>query len=107
MQGIAAHAKAIITEEVEQAGYRVLRILLFGSRARGEARPYSEWDFFVIIDREIPREEKSSITTKVSLRFAELGLYADVILQSQETVEAHRDNTGFLAYYVLKEGVAI
>jgi predicted nucleotidyltransferase len=47
VQDIPAQAKAIITEEVERVGYRVLRILLFGSRARGEARPDSDWVLFV------------------------------------------------------------
>jgi predicted nucleotidyltransferase len=105
--GIAAQAKAIIAEEVERAGYRVLRVLLFGSRARGEARPDSDWDFFVIIDREPSREEKQAIATKLSLRFAELDFYADVIIQSEAVVQARKQNTGFLTYYVLKEGVPI
>jgi len=105
--GIAAQAKAIIAEEVERAGYRVLRVLLFGSRARGEARPDSDWDFFVIIDREPSREEKQAIATKLSLRFAELDFYADVIIQSEAVVQDRKQNTGFLTYYVLKEGVPI
>jgi predicted nucleotidyltransferase len=46
MQEVVAQAKAIIDEVMEGAGYRVLRILLFGSRARGDARPDSDWDFF-------------------------------------------------------------
>ena len=107
MQDVLTQAKAILTEEVEQAGYRVLRILLFGSRARGESRADSDWDFFVITDREPSREEKQRITTKLSLRFAKLGFYADVILQSEALVQSRKGNTGFLAYYVLKEGVPI
>jgi hypothetical protein len=39
-------AKAVITKEVEQAGCQVRRILLFGSRARGEGRLDSDRDFF-------------------------------------------------------------
>jgi len=107
MQDIAVQAKAVITEEVERAGYRVLRVFLFGSRARGGARPDSDWDFFVITDREPSREEKQAITTKLSLRFAELGFYADIILQSEARVQSRKGNTGFLAYYALKEGVPI
>jgi predicted nucleotidyltransferase len=107
MQDIAVQAKAVITEEVERAGYRVLRVFLFGSRARGGARPDSDWDFFVITDREPSREEKQAITTKLSLRFAELGFYADIILQSEALVQSRKGNTGFLAYYALKEGVPI
>ncbi len=45
MEETLREVKRIIQEEVEGAGYRVRRLLLFGSRARGEARPDSDWDF--------------------------------------------------------------
>ncbi len=104
---ILAHAKAIITEEVERAGYRVRRILLFGSRARGEARPDSDWDFFVITDREPPYPEQREMKARIRRRFVEAGFWGDVLLQSQEVVERRKASTGFLTYYVLKEGVEI
>jgi predicted nucleotidyltransferase len=100
-------AKAIIQEVVEGAGYRVLRILLFGSRARGDARSDSDWDFFVITDREPTRAEKRAIQTELSLRFAQLGFYADVVLQSDALTEARKGNTGFITYYALKEGMPV
>ena len=107
MQDVLAQVKAIITGEVEQEGYRVLRILLFGSRARGDACPDSDWDFFVITDREPSRQEKAEIASRLSCRFAELGFYADVLFQSEALVQARKGNTGFLTYYVLKEGVPV
>jgi len=107
MQEITAQAKAIIHEVVERAGYRVLRILLFGSRARGDARLDSDWDFFVVTDREPTRSERQAIQTELSLRFAQLGFYADVVLQSDALTEARKGNTGFITYYALKEGVPV
>jgi len=50
---------------------------------------------------------KHAITTRISIPFAEVDFYPDVTLPSQEKVEAHKENTGFLAYYVLKEVVAL
>ena len=38
-------AKKSITEEVEKAGYKVDRIILFGSRARGDYNMTSDRDF--------------------------------------------------------------
>ncbi len=32
----------------------MIKILLFGSRVRGMGRKESDWDFFVVADREIP-----------------------------------------------------
>jgi len=100
-------AKAIITEEVERAGYQVLRILLFGSRARGEARPDSDWDFFVITDREPTYPELRDMATRIRRRFVKAGFWGDVFVQSEEVAQKRKENTGFLTYYVLKEGVEI
>jgi predicted nucleotidyltransferase len=61
MQEVPAQAKRLISEVVAQADYEVQRILLFGSRARGEALPDSDWDFFVITDCEPSPEEKRVI----------------------------------------------
>ncbi|GIW93944.1 MAG: hypothetical protein KatS3mg110_1985 [Pirellulaceae bacterium] len=54
MDGRLQRAKTVITEEIERAGYRVQKILLFGSRARGDARPDSDCGFLVITDQEVP-----------------------------------------------------
>lgn len=47
-----SRAKEIITGGAERMGFPVRRILLFGSRARGEARANSDWDFFVMIEED-------------------------------------------------------
>lgn len=47
MEKVLQIAKTIIVKEVEKAGCRVNKILLFGSRARGEACPDSDWDFYL------------------------------------------------------------
>lgn len=107
MDDILICAKAIITDEVERAGYRVRRILLFGSRARGEARPDSDWDFFVVTDQEPPYPERRNIAARIRRRFVKVGFWGDVCIQSEETVQKRKANTGFLTYYVLKEGVEI
>jgi predicted nucleotidyltransferase len=113
MQDIAVQAKAIITEEVERMGYRVLRVFLFGRRARGSARPDSDRDFFGITNREPAREEKQAITTRLSLRFAKLGFYqVPGVGYRVPGVGYSAPNTWYpvpthLPYYGLKEGVPI
>ena len=46
-------AKKIITEEVEKAGYQVDRIILFGSRVRGDYKEDSDYDLFIILKQNI------------------------------------------------------
>ena len=82
-------------------------ILLFGSRAKGKANRDSDWDFFVITDREPPYPEIRDIATRIRRRFVKAGFWGDVFIQSEETVEQRKGNTGFLTYYALKEGVEI
>ena len=107
MDDIVKRAKAIITEEVGKAGCVVKRLILFGSRARGDSRPDSDWDFYVVIDRDISLEERRRITGSIGLRFVEAGFYGDVFIQSEKVVREREGNTGYLTYYVMKEGVEI
>jgi len=107
MQDILTQAKAASVEVVEDAGYRVLCILLFGNRARGDTRHDSDWDLFVITDCEPTRQEKQAVQAELSLRFAQIGFYADVILQSDAPTTTRKENTGYLTYYALKEGASI
>ena len=69
MQEVPAQAKRLISEVVAQADYEVQRILLFGSRARGEALPDSDWAFFVITDCEPSPEEKRVIQMELIPNF--------------------------------------
>ncbi len=107
MTEILQKAKRIIREEVESTGYKVQRILLFGSRARGEAQPDSDWDFYVIIDANAPAKIRWEIADRISGRLADEGIWADVFVQSEEIVRERANNTGYLTYYVLKEGIEI
>lgn len=107
MQEQLRRAKEIINEEVHKSGCQAKRVLLFGSRARGDARPDSDWDFYVVVDRGLPYSERWGISDRIRLRFARAGFSGDVFVQSEEVVRRRKNNTGFLTYYVLKEGVEI
>ena len=107
MDGIITQAKAIITEEVEGAGCCVKRLFHFGSRVRGDFRPDSDWDFYVVIDRDLSYSDRWVISDRIRLRFVREGFSGDVFIQSERTVQERKGNTGFLTYYVLKEGVEI
>ncbi len=104
---ILQRAKRIITEEVEKADCRVERVLLFGSRARGDARADSDWDFLVVIDRNLPERQLWDISDNIRLRFVEEGFWGDVFVQPLETLLSHQADTGYLAYYALKEGAEL
>jgi len=107
MRETLTRAKAIIREEVEKAGYEVRRVILFGSRARGEALPDSDWDFYVVTAPDAPPKVRWAIADRICERLAEEEIYADVFVQSETVVAERAGNTGYLTYYVLKEGVEV
>ncbi|MEJ5250944.1 MAG: nucleotidyltransferase domain-containing protein [Chthonomonadetes bacterium] len=107
MDSITKRAKAIILEEVQRAGCVARHILLFGSRAKGTARPDSDWDFYVIIDKDLSTSERLSLSDLIRRRFVQAGFCGDVFIQSEAVVRERKDNTGFLTYYALKEGIEI
>jgi len=97
----------IIKKEVESAGLKIINILLFGSRARGNYKKDSDWDFYVIVDKDIGFSEKREIARKIRRKLAELKIPNDIIIQSASIVERRKDDAGYLTYYVLKEGVGV
>jgi predicted nucleotidyltransferase len=97
-------AKEVITAELEKAGFKVRKIILFGSRAREDWRDDSDWDFFVLIDREIDFPHKRKICTRIRRKLIKLDISADIILQSEATANLREGNVGYLTYYVTREG---
>lgn len=100
-------AKAIIREEVEKAGLTLRQVLLFGSRARGEARPDSDWDFLVIVDQKPERSACVHLETRIGVRLVLARMPADVIILSEEEFANQRKDTGYIAYYAVRESITL
>jgi len=97
----------IIKETIENKGLKVLKIILFGSRAKDTAREDSDWDFFVIIDKKLSFNEKWDIIDEIKIKLAKLKIPNDILLKSEDEVEESKDDVGRITYYVLKEGVEV
>ena len=100
-------AKKIIMEEAEKAGYKVDSIILFGSRARGDFKEGSDWDFFVVTDKNIFKEDMKMILRNIRRRMAVNKISNDIVIKSKDIYKNQKNDTGFLSYYVNKEGVNI
>ena len=88
-------AKTIINEEVEKAGYKVDRIFLFGSRARGDYKEGSDWDFFVLIDKDIFKEDLKIILRNIRRRMAINNISNDIVVKSKQTYKNQINDAGF------------
>lgn len=100
-------ADAIIREEAQRLGVGVRRILLFGSRARGTARPDSDWDFLIIVDRVLERPLRLRLETNIGVRLVLERLPSDVLILAESQFDEHKRDVGHIAYYINKEGITL
>ena len=99
--------KETIEKVLRQYDVQPLKIILFGSRARGNYKGDSDWDCFVIVEGELDRGKKREIVARIRMELARLRIPNDIIIQSSATFEKRKNDVGYLSYYVLKEGVEI
>ena len=85
--------------------YAPLRVLLFGSTARGEAGPDSDIDLVVVLDDDVPAEALSWRRRHLARR----GYHGAVdIIPCRESVLAERSRAaGSFADSVLREGIVV
>jgi len=77
------------------------RIILFGSQARGDATPDSDFDLLVVKDEvESPRAESARIYRAL----AGLSIPVDIVVTRSDYVMAHRDIVGTVVRPALREG---
>jgi HEPN domain-containing protein/predicted nucleotidyltransferase len=79
-------------------------ILLFGSRARGDAREDSDYDLLLVLrdDADVERERSAAYA---ALR--DVGLSADVLASSVSDYQRWQHDPGFLDWLVAREGVLL
>jgi uncharacterized protein len=82
-------------------------IILFGSRARGNAHRLSDYDILVIIGQSIEPRKKIDIIEDIRSELADLFISSDIILKSREEVDYYKTKIGSVVREAFKEGVAL
>lgn len=80
------------------------RVILFGSHARGEAGPQSDLDLLVV-EPTVDNPVNESVRLRRTLRG--LGLFADVIVVSEDEAERWGQTYGTVIHAALSEGHAL
>ena len=93
-----------VTERVRQTFPELVRLLLYGSRARGDARPDSDYDLLVVTP--LPPEARNRA---VALRLALLDLDStfDIVVMTPAEFESLRTSAGYWQRSVLREAVVL
>lgn len=81
-------------------GFHPRRVILFGSQARGEAKPHSDFDFIVLMD-----EVGDRLRIAADMHAAKRGLLVgcDFVVATEEEYEIERRIPGSVFYYADRE----
>jgi predicted nucleotidyltransferase len=81
-----------------------VRIILFGSRARGTASGDSDVDLLVVTDRPGSKRQQA---VAIDLALADIRVAKDVVVVGAEELARERDVVGTIAYPAWREGVVL
>lgn len=96
-------AETLLREVVERIRrtVRPQRIVLFGSRARGDARPDSDLDLLVVQRSGVPRHRRS---VPIYRALADIPVEVDVIVYTPQEIDDWRDVPEAFVTTALREG---
>jgi len=81
-----------------------LRIILFGSAARGEMGPHSDLDVLVVVAEGTHRRHTAQ---KIHRHMIGFPLAVDVVVATESDLRQYRDNFSLVYYPALREGEEI
>lgn len=99
--------KQIVLDTLSKLDVKVLKILLFGSRARNEFNQDSDWDLLIILKQNISREVKIEISFQIGMALAKKDITSDIIIRSQAEVKKFMKRVNSVTKTAIKEGVPL
>lgn len=97
---------SIIKREVK-AVFPDSEILLFGSRARQENQPSSDYDLVIIIPDTLDIKQKWFFQAKIRKTLAKAKIPIDIIIQSKSELEINKVRPGHIVQAAMEEGIYI
>ena len=94
----------LIIDDVVQrliGSFDPLKIILFGSRARGDANPDSDWDFLVVMPDGTDRQAAAVGMLK---RLADLPIAKDVVVTTPQDLDRRFDDVSSVLLPAMEEG---
>lgn len=83
------------------ATVRPVRIVLFGSAARGALHPHSDLDLLIVMPNGTHRRRTAQ---RIYQAIAPLGVAADVVVVTESDVHDYADDFSLVLYPALREG---
>jgi predicted nucleotidyltransferase len=82
------------------------KIILFGSRARGDARADSDYDFLIVKDGIGNEREVTRLAYRALLRHGST-IPVDLIAVDTAVFERRKEDPGMIYYYASVEGIVV
>jgi len=82
-------------------------ILLFGSRARQDHSPSSDYDLVIITNETLDIEQKWFYQAQIRKTLAQEKIPIDIIIQSENEFKINKARSGHIMRYASQEGVVI
>lgn len=83
---------------------RPLRIILFGSAARGETGPGSDIDLLVVMPDGTHRRHAAQ---RLYAGIRHIGIPFDLLVATPSDLQKHRENIGLIYPVILREGIEV
>jgi DNA polymerase sigma len=83
------------------------RIILFGSRARGDALESSDFDILVVVNDLLSVQEKRGLASLIQRGLAAKSIDADILVRSEHEIEQARWHTGSVIREAVSEGLSL
>jgi len=96
--------KETILNVAKEYNVEIDKIILFGSRARGDYKEDSDWDILIVTKEKLDKKTKFNLWYNIYRR---LEFPADIIIVSKDTFERFKNDYGFIYSYALEEGIII
>mgnify|MGYP000985866947 CR=1 FL=1 len=99
----------LIKEFFKAINLKIEKFFLFGSQARGDNNINSDYDFLIVLNKDLKFREKRKLKTSLNkyLQSNNALLDMDLILKSIDVWEWESNNIGFLSYIVKQEGIEL
>ncbi|WP_237223244.1 nucleotidyltransferase domain-containing protein [Spirochaeta thermophila] len=97
----------LIREHLGENGLHPERILLFGSRARGDSSKGSDWDILVIVRERLSIQEKRRISRELRRVFAGKLIPVDILVKTAEELPSYESLPGSITREALHRGVPL
>jgi len=99
--------REVILNIAKKYNIEVDKVVLFGSRARGGYREYSDWDVLIVTKEKLDWKKRVEFLSELYYTFGREKIDVEIIVKSLEEFEDRSKYIGYLEYWVKSEGILI